>query len=723
MRYDFPGYSAYVGFCCAILMVLLPSWASAETSEEAIWITLGSDAFDSLLAEGDLVFEQGALKAHAQQSHVVLTRVYLRDLDRISALMHEQHRRCGGFIAHSTYEQGLQALSPAPAKAPSKAFEINQGALVASLKSKLDRNRIRDIIETLSTNFNNRFYTHGSGRNASVYLRNLWRGYAQSRPEVTAELREHAGWPQPSVILTIPGTTLPDEVVVLGGHLDSITAGNSDPNFLAPGADDNASGIAVLSEVIRATLVNGFRPSRTVQFMGYAAEEVGLRGSQEIANQYRQDGVNVVAVMQLDMTAYHGSSDDITLISDHTDAALNQFTGRLVDRYQPALSRTSSACGYACSDHASWNHFGFPVTFPHEARFGEGNPHIHTPGDTLTVFGNNGNHAIKFAHLAAAFMVETAFETAQPPAAPSNLSATTFSSTAVDLQWIDNSADETGFEIESRRDGGDFETAATVDADLDSDRLDGLASGTDYDFRLRAINSGGGSDYSNQASATTLGEAPPSELTATTLASDRVRLSWTDRADAETGFVVEAKIDQVSDFETVATADADAQSVVVDGLAPDTGYVFRVFAVGELGLSTSSNEATATTFVGDPEPCVTDDATLCLNRGRFKVQVTWRAGETSADARVVPGGTDDSGLLSFFQADVWEILIKVLDGCGLNDRFWVFAAATTDLQYTMTVTDAWTGRSSTYFNNAGTASPAITDTDAFETCSAVDPQF
>ena len=81
------------------------------------------------------------------------------------------------------------------------------------------------------------------------------------------------------MILTIQGTTFPSEVVVLGGHQDSI-AGSNCTTSRSPGADDDASGIATLSEVIRAAMALGYQPERTVKFMAYAAEEVGLRGSQ-----------------------------------------------------------------------------------------------------------------------------------------------------------------------------------------------------------------------------------------------------------------------------------------------------------------------------------------------------------------------------------------------------------------------------------------------------------
>ena len=55
-------------------------------------------------------------------------------------------------------------------------------------------------------------------------------------------------------------------------------------------------------------------------FMAYAAEEVGLRGSQDIANTYRSQGKNVVSVLQLDMTNHKGSAQDIVFITDYTDS-------------------------------------------------------------------------------------------------------------------------------------------------------------------------------------------------------------------------------------------------------------------------------------------------------------------------------------------------------------------------------------------------------------------
>ncbi len=63
-----------------------------------------------------------------------------------------------------------------------------------------------------------------------------------------------------------------------------------------------------------------------------------------------------------------------------------------------------------------------------------------------------------------------------------------------------------------------------------------------------------------------------------------------------------------------------------------------------------------------------------------------------------------------------EVLIKVLDTCSLNERFWVFSGGLTDVEVEMTVTDTLSGAVRTYFNPQGVPYRPILDTDAFSTC-------
>lgn len=115
--------------------------------------------------------------------------------------------------------------------------------------------------------------------------------------------------------------------------------------------------------------------------------------------------------------------------------------------------------------------------------------------------------------------------------------------------------------------------------------------------------------------------------------------------------------------------------------------------------------------------CVPGPAVLCLGGGRFQVKVAWKdfQGHTG-EGSVVPASSADSGLFWFFAPDNWEMLVKVLDGCGLNGHHWVFAAATTTVEYTLTVTDTRTGEVATWTNPLGRSAPAITATDALNGC-------
>ena len=121
--------------------------------------------------------------------------------------------------------------------------------------------------------------------------------------------------------------------------------------------------------------------------------------------------------------------------------------------------------------------------------------------------------------------------------------------------------------------------------------------------------------------------------------------------------------------------------------------------------------------------CKFDSETLCLGDARYQVRASWRTADgDTGSARVVHEGTNDSGLLSFFDASNWEIVIKVLDGCELTGSMWVFASSSTDLGYSIQVTDTATGEAREYRNEPGQPAPAIADTRAFfQACQSSNP--
>ena len=116
------------------------------------------------------------------------------------------------------------------------------------------------------------------------------------------------------------------------------------------------------------------------------------------------------------------------------------------------------------------------------------------------------------------------------------------------------------------------------------------------------------------------------------------------------------------------------------------------------------------------QPCFQGDHSLCLNKGRFEVQAAWTApnGQTSL-GHAVPL-TGDTGYFWFFNDANVEVVIKVLEACATNNRFWVFAGGLTDTNVRIIVRDAQTNAQKIYSNPQGTAFRPIQDTGAFATC-------
>lgn len=114
--------------------------------------------------------------------------------------------------------------------------------------------------------------------------------------------------------------------------------------------------------------------------------------------------------------------------------------------------------------------------------------------------------------------------------------------------------------------------------------------------------------------------------------------------------------------------------------------------------------------------CSATATSLCFE-GRFAVNVSWTSPDGSTGVgHVVPGASANSGLFWFFNSDNWELLVKEINGCSLDNRRWIFSAATTNVSYRLNVLDITHGVNKIYFNYPGPPAPAVTDTDAFATC-------
>lgn len=229
---------------------------------------------------------------------------------------------------------------------------------------------------------------------------------------IQLELVNHKSTKQQSIRVRIVGRSRPDEIIVLGGHFDSINQ-SWGGSKAAPGADDNASGSANILEAFRVISARG-QLERTVEFYWYAGEESGLLGSAEIAKDYKTQGKKVIAALQLDMTSYPGNGEFVIgSETDYTSAWLRDVLVGINDTYLHAKI-VEDQCGYGCSDHASWYRQGYPTLMPFEATLNTMNKRLHTTNDVIFE-KTNFKHSHLYSKIAVVFAMELGNTDAHQP--------------------------------------------------------------------------------------------------------------------------------------------------------------------------------------------------------------------------------------------------------------------------------------------------------------------
>lgn len=296
----------------------------------------------------------------------------------------------------------------------------------------INASRIEADVAYLSA-MRTRHFNNLGGKDASAWVvqtvKSIFEKAPSTSPWITKVTHVKHKWRQSSVIVDlIPNTAATPldttnhndgnlakrsrrkkkKAVVLSAHLDSTNY--FFPGLLwAPGADDDASGVATLLEVLRVllhsdsnsligaetdtddaagTVASSYTiPNRPVQLHFYAAEEQGLRGSKSIL---KTKGAHIYAQLHQDMTGFNpggsgASPPQFSLIRDNTNKELNDFVAALIVKYVDPKSviERNDRCGYGCSDHTSAFKNGVKVSYLFEAPIAKANPFTHTILDTL----------------------------------------------------------------------------------------------------------------------------------------------------------------------------------------------------------------------------------------------------------------------------------------------------------------------------------------------------
>lgn len=206
-----------------------------------------------------------------------------------------------------------------------------------------------------------------------------------------------------------------------------------------------------------------------------------------------------------------------------------------------------------------------------------------------------------------------------PPTAPSALTVAVVSSSELTLSWEDNSNNETGFEIERREGGGAFVRVETRAAQSTSYADTGLASNTEYSYRVRSVNDGGSSAYTSTVSRYTL-PSSPGGLSASAEGQNRIDLAWSDASARPSAFKVERATGMSANWTEIAVTPVGATGYQDTGLPVSTHYRYRVRATNASGDSPYSNEVSLQTL--PLPPAAPSDLRVHVG-GQFTLTLKW----------------------------------------------------------------------------------------------------
>ncbi|KAI1170500.1 hypothetical protein F4777DRAFT_591903 [Nemania sp. FL0916] len=297
--------------------------------------------------------------------------------------------------------------------------------LVKPLFARIETERMRGVLGQF-TGFYNRYYGDVYGEQSAQWLHDhigAIIGTAPFHTHISLEYFTHR-FPQPSIIARfeprVRNSSLP--LTIIGAHQDS--ANYLFPLLPAPGADDDGSGSVSILEAFRILAQSGFVPKNgPVEFHWYAAEEGGLLGSQAIARDKREQGANIGAMIEFDMTAYvarNSTPESIGLIGTSADDDLTAWVAALSKEYISIPTDVYTLPAGSGSDYMSFTVNGFPSAFASEGNpsaggrkfMGDYDPYVHSSLDTMYVDDEFGyfsfDHMARFSELAIAFIVEQA---------------------------------------------------------------------------------------------------------------------------------------------------------------------------------------------------------------------------------------------------------------------------------------------------------------------------
>jgi len=240
--------------------------------------------------------------------------------------------------------------------------------------------------------FKTRLVLSDSGFAASEWLRQKFNGWGYTTRfdsfYIDSSMAAWGVWPgvgfERNIIATSNGTMNPDQLFIIGGHMDAIVWWDTSlARYNAPGADDNATGTVAALEAAR--VFKDYSWESTIEFIGWAAEEIGLYGSYFYADRADSLDLDVGGVINGDMIGYMDDAnlDCIIQRKDSPPLWLSELFESVGETYVPSLSIYPVTSGGG-SDWYPFAVNGFAAVGAAERSGSHYNPHYHDTSDVLT---------------------------------------------------------------------------------------------------------------------------------------------------------------------------------------------------------------------------------------------------------------------------------------------------------------------------------------------------
>ena len=220
---------------------------------------------------------------------------------------------------------------------------------------------------------------------------NTWMGSGQAAPNVIGIQR---------------GTLYPDTYVVCGSHFDSFSYEAMYGGGTAPGADDNATGVASVLESAR--IMTQYEFEYSIIYCAYGCEEMGLYGSEAYASRCQEQGMDIIGYFNNDMNGYlYGDQIHIDCIYPNSVEPIGTYYMNVGEVYYPEVPIRHVNFTQGDSDHTSFNNHGYMGIYPFED-YQNHSPYIHTPNDIIGTSVTSFEMSQQFCQMNIACLAEIA---------------------------------------------------------------------------------------------------------------------------------------------------------------------------------------------------------------------------------------------------------------------------------------------------------------------------